>query len=196
MNSDYDDLTPPVGLTPVERQTFILLHTALQHLDMDEADYHARMVEVLTNGFTMEYEDLFTPYSELPKADCKLVFDILDMFTNIKSSIARLDPADRDAVLAEHEYALVYQGLDRNDAREGRMASYVTFVQSTGRWTELREDVEAADGGNSHAPMLSRYQAMLDVYRPVREQKTRNFGGPRSYLLDADELRRIAETRG
>lgn len=195
MNSDYDDLRPPVSLTPTERQTFILLHKILENLDNNEADYHARMVEVLTQGFTIEYEDLFSPYAELPKEDCKLVFDIMDMFRVIKASLAELDESDRDALLAEHKYKLIFQGFDGNDAREGKMASYVTYLQSTDRWTDLRDDVQAADGGNSHALMLSRYAAMLKVYLPIRDEKMSNFRGPHDSLFNADELRRIAESR-
>ncbi len=174
MTSEYDDLRPPASLTPVERQTFILLHKVLEHLDANEADYHRRMTEVLTEGFTLEYGSVFSPYSELPRDDCKLVFDILDTFRVIKASLAALEESDRDALLADYKYVLVFQGFDGNDAREGKMASYVTYVQSTGRWTDLREDVKAAYGGNSHRLMLSRYEAMLNVYRPIWE-KISNF---------------------
>ncbi len=175
MNSDYDDLRLPTSLSPVERQTLILLHKVLEHLDANEADHHRQMVEVLTEGFTLEYERLFPPYSELPRDDCKLVFDILDMFRVIEASLAELDEPDRDALLAEHKYVLVFQGFDGNDAREGKLASYVTYLQATGRWTNLGEDVQAADGGNSHTLMLSWYQVMLNVYRPIWDDKIFKF---------------------
>lgn len=73
------------------------------------------------------------------------------------------------------------------------MASYVGYLQATDRWTDLTEDVKAADGGNSHALMLGRYRAMLDVYVPIWRENMR--GGGRG-LLSADELRQIAESRG
>jgi uncharacterized protein YfbU (UPF0304 family) len=194
MMSDYDDLRPPTSLSPFERQTLALQHQILALLDEDEADYHRRMQEVVTQGFTAEYEDLFTPYSELPRDDCLLVFDILDMFRVMKASIGELDGAERDALLADHKFALYFQGFDGNDAREGKMASYVDYVQATGRWTELAEDVKAADGGNSHSLMLDSYQAMLDAYRPVWKEAVRG-GGGRS-LLTAEQLRQIAESWG
>jgi len=196
MSSEYDDLRPPASLSPVERQMLLLQHQILAHLDTNEADHHERMVEVLSQGFAMEYEDLFTPYAELSKADCKLVFDILDMFRVMKASLKELDEPARDALLADHRYVLTFQGFDGNDAREGKMASYVTFLQSTDRWTDLRDDVQEADGGNSHALMLSRYEAMLGVYRPIWDEKMHNFRGPRESLLNADELRQDAESRG
>ena len=120
MSSDFDDLRPPVSLTPVERQTFVLLHKVLAYLDTNESDHHERMVEVLTEGFTIEYENVFTPYSELSKADCKLVFDISTCRV-MKASLKELDGSERDALLADHKYVLTFQGFDGNDAREGKM---------------------------------------------------------------------------
>lgn len=127
---EYDDLQPPASLAPVDRQQLILLHKVLEHLDVHEADYHRRMSEVLTQGFTLEYESVFSAYAELPRSDCKLVMDVLDMFRVIGASLVKLDPAERDPVVAEHEFALRFQGFDGNDAREGRMGSYVTTCRA------------------------------------------------------------------
>lgn len=193
MSSDYSDQQPP-ALSPVERQVLLLQHQILANLDTGDSDYHKRMVEVLTEGFTIEYEDVFTPYSELPKEDCKLVFDILDMFRVMRASLKELPEADRDELTSDYKYTVTFQGFDGNDAREGKMASYVTFLQKTDRWTELREDVDAADGGNSHARMLGLYQAMLDVYRPIWSEVMRG-GGASRYHLSAEQLRRVAEAR-
>lgn len=195
MTSDYDDLSAPVSLTPYERQTLLLQHQILAHLDEGEADYHSRMVKVLTEGFTGEYEALFVAYAELPKADCTLMMDILDMFKMIKASLAALEEPERASLLSDHEYVLRYQGLDYNDAREGKLASYVSYLQSTDRWTELRDDVEAADGGNSHAPMLTRYQGTLRVYQPIWNEVVQNHRGPRSFLLSAEQLRRVGRSQ-
>lgn len=193
MSTDYDDLSAPTSLSPFERQTLALQHQILSHLDENEADYHQRMQEVLTQGFTAEYGNVFSPYSELPYDDCRLLYDILDMFRVMKASVAELDEAERDALLADHKYVLFFQGFDGNDAREGKMASYVDYLQATDRWTDLVEDVKAADGGNSHSLMLGRYQAMLDVYHPVWREK---MSAAEMRHLNADELRRIAESRG
>jgi len=193
---EYDDLQPPASLAPVDRQQLILLHKVLEHLDVHEADYHRRMSEVLTQGFTLEYESVFSAYAELPRSDCKLVMDVLDMFRVIGASLVKLDPAERDPVVAEHEFALRFQGFDGNDAREGRMGSYVTYLQSTDRWSDLQEDVDAADGGNSHSRMLDRYVAMLEVYRPLWEGNLRSPGrGPGRHHLDVEQLRQIVEAR-
>ena len=193
MDSQYDDLRPPATLSPVERQTLVLLHKVLEHLDSAEADYHARMVEVLTEGFTLEYENAFSPYAELPKDDCKLVFDILDMFSAMKASLAKLEEAERERLIADYRYMLTFQGFDGNDAREGKMASYVTYLQSTDRWTDLRDDVQAADGGNSHTLMLGQYEAMLSVFQPIWQQVVRDHR--RGYRLDVEQLQQVAQSR-
>ena len=178
-------------LTPVERQTLLLLHKVLSHLDEGEADYHQKMVRVLTEGFTIEYENVFTDYPEVSKADCRLVHDILNMFRVMKSSLRELDEAERDALLADHPHKLTFGGFDFSDDREGKMGSYVVFLMESNRWTDLGDDVEAADGGNSHAPMLGRYQKMLDVYEPRLEEKRRPAGPT---MLDAADLRQVAES--
>lgn len=191
--SQYDDLSAPTSLSPFERQMLALQHQILSYLNEGEADYHCRMQEVLTQGFTAEYGDVFSPYSELPYDDCRLLYDVLDMFRVMKASIGELDEPERDALLADHKYALSFQGFDGNDAREGKMASYVDYLQATGRWTDLTEDVKAADGGNSHMIMLGRYQGMLEVFRPIWKDAMR--GGGRS-LVTAEQLRQIAESQG
>lgn len=153
------------------------------------------MSEVLTQGFTLEYESVFSAYAELPRSDCKLAMDVLDMFRVIKASLEKLDPAEHDPLLAEHEFALRFQGFDGNDAREGKMGSYVTYLQSIDRWSDL-QDVDAAEGGNSHALMLDSYVAMLEVYRPLWEENRRSPGrGPGRHHLDVEQLRQIAEAR-
>ncbi len=191
MSSDYNDLKPPPTLSPVERQILLLQHQILANLDTGEGDYHKRMVEVLTEGFTSEYEYLFTPYAELPKDDCKLVVDILDMFRVMKASLKELPEPERNELTGNHKYTVTFRGFDGNDAREGKMASYVTFLQKNDGWTDLREDVDAADRGNSHARLLGLYQAMLDVYRPIWNEVMRGGG----LHLSAEQLRRVAEAR-
>ncbi len=193
---DYSDQRPPVSLTQIERLQLALQHKMLEHLDTSEAEYHREMVEILENGYTLEYEKLFTPLSELLREDCLLVFHILDMFRSVKASVAKLEPDELASLgdLVEHD--LRYLGFDFNDSREGRLGSYVRHLQDTHRWTELAEDMADADGGNSHSPMLDGYGRMLKVYRPLWTEKTSGVSGGRNrYLFSVRELRQLAEAR-
>ena len=122
------------------------------------------------------------------------MLDILDMFRVMKASLKELPEADRIALTSNYKYTVTFQGFDGNDAREAKMAGYVTFLQKTGRWTELSEDVQAADGGNSHARLLGLYEAMLDVYRPIWNQVLRG-GGASRYHLTGEQLLQVAEAR-
>ena len=63
MSSDHSDLTAP-ALSQGERQILLLQHQILANLDQGEREHHERMVEVLTEGFTIEYGNVFTPYSD------------------------------------------------------------------------------------------------------------------------------------
>jgi uncharacterized protein YfbU (UPF0304 family) len=191
--SDYDNLNAPTSLSPFERQTLAFHHQILSYLDASEADYHRRMREALNQGFTAEYGGVFSLSSELPYDDCLLLHNILNMFRVIKDSIGALDEAEREALLADHKYTLCFRGFDGNDARESKMSRYVDYLQTTGRWTDLTEDVKAAGGGNSHAPMLAKYQSMLGVFRPISKEAVRGGGHA---LMTAEQLRQIAESRG
>jgi len=67
----------PRTLTAVERRTLALQHEILAQLrvDEDEVAHHTKMVEVLTHGYTGEYDTEFALiYRELPLQDCSLVW--------------------------------------------------------------------------------------------------------------------------
>lgn len=188
------DSRPPITLSPVERQTLLLQHQILTYLEPDEADHHKRMVEVLSQGYTLEYENLFTPYDELPTDDCEVVVKILTMFRVIKASLSALPAPEQDALTGDYECVVAFRGFDGNDSLESKMLGYVSFLQSTGRWTELRQDVEAADGGNSHTRMLPRYRAMLSEYRTAWDEVMKD-GPSIRYQLNHEQLRRITTAR-
>lgn len=119
--------------------------------------------------------------------------DVLSMFDSVKPSICRLasdDPADplTDSELSQ----LHFGGLDGNDSREGRMATYVEYLLDEDRWQPVKEDWQAADRGNSHMPTLASYLRQLEVYTPMWQSvlDRRSCSGP---LLTTAELRQIAE---
>lgn len=189
----------PQTLSVLDRHKLVLHHDALALLAEDdyERDWHQRRVRVLQRGYTLEYGDEFQGIEpELSRADCHLVFDILEMFRILQVSFDRLDP-DAAATIGEGAKArLSYAGFDFNDSREGRLADYVDFLVSTDRWTEQRDFLEKHDRGNSHAPMLGRYQRMLQVFQPIWKRKLDAPGfSPEQMMLSAQELQTMLDAR-
>lgn len=84
-----------------------------------------------------------------------------------------------DPVSVDVAKTLRYSGLDYNDPREGRFASYVRYLLDRGRWTDLADDVKEADGGNSHSPRFGVYLRMLAVWLNLRKRKPTP-SGPRT----------------
>jgi uncharacterized protein YfbU (UPF0304 family) len=156
------------------------------------------MATVLREGYAGEYGDVFADMrSEIARSECKLLWDILDMFRVLGASIDRLSADDHGALGSANEDPLRFGGFDRNDPRECRLLGYVHFLVGRGRWAELKPRLAAiGDNGNSHAPLLPSYQRMLAAYTPIYGQTAK---GARGYAADAglltvDELRRIAGT--
>ncbi len=184
--------TAPVTMSKPTRLQLSMLHRIIELVadDDDEAEYHGGMVEVLREGFTGEYETGFLSISdELPDSDCRLVWDILDMFRMTKASIEQGGAEVRDRLDSSTLRDLTFAGFDFNDRRESRMASYAQFLTANDRWEELAGHFDADhESGNSHLPMLGAYERMLEQYRPLLR-------GMRGRLFTAEELRQIAGAR-
>lgn len=198
--TDDSDVASPETLTLVERQQLALLHRILARVlpedanleDGDEAD-QLRLAKALEEGFVGGYETEFIGLRpELTKSQCSFVMDVLDMFRIITFSLDELGKKPED-ITPSDTYRLEFQGFDHNDPLEGHMASYVEHLTSGGRWSELTPQIQKADGGNSHSPMLEVYQRMLAEHRRIRSTRPRGFNR-KSYLLNADELAQVAES--
>jgi uncharacterized protein len=155
------------------------------------------MAEVLREGYAGEYDRVFgAMQSEMSRSECKLVWDILDMFRILSASIDRLSADDRAALGDDNERRLRFGGFDLNDSRESRLLGYVRHLIDTDRWTEIKPRLaEIGDNGNSHSSYLPTYERILAAYMPIHEDSAR---GKRGYSIDAwmltvDELKQVAE---
>lgn len=74
------------------------------------------------------------------------------------------------------------------------MASYVKFLMSDDRWTELQDQLDNNDGGNSHSLMLDTYTRMLAEHRRIKDSRGRGLRRD-GYLLSMEELEQIAAAR-
>lgn len=179
----------------LEQQHEIL---ALLHADNEyESRYHRTMAEVLREGYAGEYDRVFGAIEpEMSRSECKLLWDILDMFRMLSASIDRLSANDRAALGDDNQRRLLFNGFDLNDSREGRLLRYVHHLVETDRWTEIKPRLgEIGDNGNSHSPYLATYERMLGVYMPIHEANVRGKRGhsPDAWLLTLDELKQVAE---
>lgn len=180
----------PRSMSKQDRHLLALLHEILERLVPDDAEYHRSRVDVLNRGFTGEYGGEFTAVEgELSLSNCKLVWDILDMFRVIQASVADVG-IERVRLLDQHaEAALTFRGFDGNDELEGQMLAYSQYLVAHGRWTDLAKYFsDEADRGNSHFPTLNVYQRMLEVYRPIwtRIISGHGRGADRYSLTEAD----------
>ena len=149
---------------------------------------------ILEAGYTGEYWLEVAGFrTELSKRDCERVSDILQMFRILTYSLDQVSKAG-EHLSEDLAYGLRFRGFDHNDSLEGHMASYVKYLMSDDRWTELKPQLAESDQGNSHSPMLSTYLRMLAEFRRIMDGRKRGFDR-HDYLLDRAELERIALAR-
>lgn len=191
---DVPEWSAPTSLSKRDRRQLALLHRIVQLTsdDEDEIKQHETMIDVLEHGLTGEYTREFVSISdELPLEECRLVWDILDMFRVIEASIDNVG-VEAIRALDEHaEHALRFRGFDFNDRRESRLADYAAHLVQGGRWTELAVYFDDKhERGNSHAPMLDSYLRMRLVFQPIWETKIHGPDRGR-YHLTENELHEV-----
>ena len=144
-----------------------------------------------------EYDRVFSAMPpEMSRSECKLLWDILNMFRVLGASVDRLSADDRAALGDDNEPRLRFGGFDLNDSREGRLLGYVHHLVDTDRWTEIKPRLaEIGDNGNSHSPRLPTYERMLAVYKPIFEDGARSERGHSidAWLFTIDELKQVAK---
>lgn len=189
----------PQSINMVDRRVLSLLHNILERLPSeDEAvDYHRQATEALNGGYSGEYPDEFAAIQpEMPRAECGLVWDILDMFRVLHASVETVGKKAVEGFGDLADLALEFGGLDLSDAREGRMLLYARFLVETDRWTDLAKYFDRAhDRGNSHSPHLPSYERMLAVYEPIFRRRVRTRGVGDLFFSEA-ELRQVAAAWG
>lgn len=184
-----------LSLTAVERKTLILGYQLLLAARGDlpdelyDAEYFRHVVKALQYGYAGEYPRIFAGTDkELTYDECRLVWDVLDMFRVIKYSVRDLGDNgwERTGVVDAEHYGS-FQGFDFQIDLESKLAGYVAFLVSTGRWEEQKSVIET-DGGSSHSEMLPTYRSMLAEFKPVWRQVTSRGGRHR---LSEEEIKGV-----
>jgi uncharacterized protein YfbU (UPF0304 family) len=185
----------PPSLEITQRHTFRLLHKLMAEVGPeDERDYHRRQAEVIEEGFTADYYSVFggIVFPEMTKTDAELVYDLLDAFTVLESSLDKLDDDARAALGEGAEYALRFRGFDHNDSQELRLAGFAKHLIDDGRWSSMAHHFdEEHEGGNSHMPTLSFYRRVLAAYKAVLQERKRTVSDFEAYRFDAAALREV-----
>ncbi|UOD83343.1 YfbU family protein [Paenarthrobacter ureafaciens] len=198
VGADRPEDAEEISLTPYQRKVLQLLHRNLlatkggledSYYDHDE---EVRALKTLENGFAGEYPHEFADISApMGRAECELVWDILDMFRVIQASVRKLGKDGwKQLSVDDAEYHGTFQGFDYNDADEVRLANYAKFLIKTDRWTEQSGAFAPENGGgNSHTQMLPTYRAMLRVFKPTWRQHIR--GGRNRGYFSANEVQQV-----
>lgn len=184
-----------VSLSLVERKTLSLGYQLLlaSRGDLGDDYYDAEIfrntVEALEYGYAGEYPQIFAGADDgLSYDECKLVWDILDMFRVIKFSIRDFGPGgwEKIGVVNAERYGS-FRGFDGNIDLESKMIGYVKYLVRTDRWEEQKKFLEEKRG-NSHSEMLPTYRSMLAKFKPIW-RKTISQGG--RFHLSTEEIRDV-----
>lgn len=184
-----------VSLSKVERKTLALVYQLFLSIQGDlpsglyDKESFRQSAEAFECGYEGEYHHIFAgEETGLSYDECRLVWDILDMFRVIKFSVDTLGQNGwQQTGVVNAERHGTFRGFDGQVDLESRLSGYVKFLVRTGRWEEQKE-ILAATGGNSHRKMLPTYRSMLAVFKPTW-RKVVNRGG--RYHLNLEEIRSV-----
>jgi len=147
-----------------------------------DADFIAK---VASDGhefaISYRYEGTFSSSQEDLPEGFRFVIDVLDMWSFVEDSLLNLSEHGRthlEASVGKHALTAKFDGFDGNNETE-LMSFTRLIVQDLQRFTEF-----AGRDFNSHSPREGRYQAMLDVFGPIRDQLGDRY-------LDSKELSKI-----
>jgi uncharacterized protein len=192
----------PIALTTVERTQLALLHRILARLVKEERedgdfDYQIGQAQVLERGYVAEYDDIFGLVEpELSRAESALVMDVLDMFTQLEWSYDNLSDLDRASIGDWAGRGVRFGGFDANSRLEGRLLTYALHLIEQDKWENLAKYFDSQhERGNSHHPMLSVYERMLEAFNPIWRVKVREAmsGGRNSFELSPQEIKTVTD---
>lgn len=152
-----------MNLTQTERLLLANQFRILAKLDSDDADYYAKMIQILERGYTREYPSLVDGFSkELSAGISDEVVDVLEMHRALNDAYTALE--DKSGIIAEK---VAFGGFDGNT--EGEHLGYALFlIRQEGHWQEFKNagvDPSSRDDLNSHCSMLWRYRPMLQRWK-------------------------------
>lgn len=130
----------------------------LEKLYPEEKEYYANHRKAIEDGYELHYSWITEHLSEgLTSEKCKLVLDILDMYSVIFRSFKGLENPTK---LTKKD--IIFQGFDGN--KETMFMAYTKyFIEDLDRFEEIRKTTKGYY--NSHFPMIPKYEKMLIKYK-------------------------------
>lgn len=167
----------PKTLTIVERQILSNQFRILSKLEEDEREYYETKAEILENGYTGKYNEIFTvDHEETPIDICHETGDILNMYRHINGAILNLSPEEKAELNLER---IAFEGFDGNN--DPHYAYTYFMVEKMNLWRE-HQNMDL----NSHNSLsIGKYKRML-AYVKERQAKAK-------YSLDKDDLIKLIE---
>jgi uncharacterized protein YfbU (UPF0304 family) len=154
-------------LSRTERLLLSNQYRILAKLYPDEAEHFAKAGAIVEDGYELEYYQLDQHISEKPLSEeqCREVYDILEMFWQIKHAYEGL--ADKTGI---PEHMTEFFGFDGN--YETRYLGYARFLFKDDRYPGLKK----GDNYNSHAPLLPLMRKMVAEWKKsaVKHELTRD----------------------
>jgi len=132
-----------------ERLLLLNQYRILEMVDTGQKDGWRKAQMIVEHGYEEEYHSLFgcIGESELSRARCKKVQDILDMYQAMRGANPSIE----------------FPGFDANN--ETAEYFYARFLVGDGRWVDL----QTKHGLNSHVSKLPQYSRMLEVWKACND---------------------------
>lgn len=148
----------PESLTIVERQILANQFKILSKLseeDSYESKDYEKKAEIIENGYTGEYSEVFNVHSEEVSAEiCYETNEILNMYRRINNAIATLTEDEKINLDLEK---IKFEGFDANNDSHYYYAKYM--IENLDKWQEHKEMHL-----NSHSQFpLIKYKKMLSI---------------------------------
>lgn len=152
-----------ITLTDVERLTLANQFRILAKLDPEEADEYRMKEAIVQAGYTAYYGELFEYISdELPLEVAQYIFDVLEMFSQLKHHYASL--VDKAGIELGD---VSFEGFDGNE--DGAYLYFVEFLKRYRRFIDILGDMKDF---NSHSVFSrKRYDKMLQRYQEVKARR-------------------------
>jgi len=162
-------------LSKAERQILVNQYRILSAVNED-SEYYDLKANILEQGYTGRYSEVFTIHEEIPEDICDETDEILNMYRRINNAITQLSSEEKDSLNLEK---LKFEGFDGNNDPHYH---YMTFmVENMDLWQEYNEVYL-----NSHSQFpLTKYRKMLEYQKALLEQG--------KYDLDKEDLVKMIE---